>query len=80
MTEQEKVIWKVEILKHSEDMDDLIDQKIREIQDERDKINECVKDSKQMINSYETAVDRIAAKSKRPNMIDPSFYERLINQ
>ena len=31
MTEQEKIIWKVEILKQSEDMDDLIDQKIREI-------------------------------------------------
>jgi len=25
MTEQEKIIWKVEIMKHSEDVDDMID-------------------------------------------------------
>jgi len=29
MTEHEKIIWKVEIMKHSEDMDDMIDQRIR---------------------------------------------------
>lgn len=31
MTENEKVIWKVEILKNSEDMDDLLDLRIKQI-------------------------------------------------
>lgn len=64
MTEQEKIIWKVEIFKQSEDMDDLIDEKIRMIQEERAKITEMVAGNQDMIKVYEEAVDRIAKKGR----------------
>ena len=65
MTDREKVIWKVEILKQSEDMDDLIDAKIKQIQDERLKIAEVVEGNKGLIAVYEEAVDRIAKQHKK---------------
>lgn len=40
-------------------MDDLIDQRIREIQAERKKITDCMADSNNVINTYENAVERI---------------------
>ncbi|CDW71224.1 UNKNOWN [Stylonychia lemnae] len=79
MTEKEKIIWKVEILKNSEDMDDLIDQKIRMIQEERFKINECMTGATDTISTYQKAVDRIAAKSRREPLVEQSRYESLIN-
>lgn len=78
MNEKEKVVWKVEILKNAEDMDDLIDQRIREIQAERNKINDVVQDSKNLVNAYEAAVDRIGYKYKR-SAAEQSKYEELIN-
>lgn len=60
MNEREKIIWKVEVFKQSEDMDDLIDAKIKQIQDERMKIAEVVDSNKGLIAVYEEAVDRIA--------------------
>eukprot|EP00347_Sterkiella_histriomuscorum_P004451 403360409 len=78
MTDKEKTIWKVEILKHSEDMDDLIDEKIKQIKAERQKITDCMEESKNLIDSYDTAVDRIGMKYKRVPA-DYNKYEQLIN-
>ena len=60
MTENEKIIWKVEIFKQSEDMDDMIDEKIRQIQQERSKLTNMADGNDDMIKVYKEAVDRIA--------------------
>ena len=73
MTEQEKVIWKVEILKQSEDMDDFIDEKIRQIQEERFKNNQVITSTKETIAFYEDAVDRIGKKGRR----DPELKKAI---
>jgi hypothetical protein len=60
MTDQEKSIWKVEIFKQSEDLDEEIDKRLHMIDEERERINNTVKNNKDAIAMYHEAVERIA--------------------
>ena len=50
MSEQEKTIWKVEIIKQSEDVDDEIDQRLNQITEERARIKETVNSNRGFIS------------------------------
>lgn len=68
MTEMEKVIWKVEVQKLCEDTDEMIAEGKVRIEIDRQGIKTLIKDSRQVITSYNEAVDRIGdmAKNRRP--------------
>lgn len=64
MNDNEKVIWKVEVFKQSEDVDEILDQRIKMIQEERDNIKNAISNNNNVINTYEQAVDRIGNRAK----------------
>ncbi len=65
MSENEKIIWKVEIMKQSEDVDEEIDKRLAQIEEERERIKQTLDNNKNTITLYNEAVDRIAKSSRR---------------
>lgn len=65
MSDNEKTIWKVEVMKQSEDMTEEIDKRLEQIDEERERIKQAVDNNKSAINMYNEAVDRIAKSSRR---------------
>ena len=52
MTDQEKTIWKVEIFKQSEDVDEELEKKLQVIHEERERIKNTVSTNKDSIAMY----------------------------
>ena len=52
MTENEKVVWKVEVFKQCEDIDDELDARMKMISDEREKTRIAIKDNTNIITTY----------------------------
>jgi hypothetical protein len=63
MTEQEKVIWKVEIFKQCEDTDDYVTKKIEKAELKKAELKNLIRDSRNMITTYNDAVDKIGRKA-----------------
>lgn len=68
MTENEKVVWKVEVFKQCEDTEDYINQRLKDIEQQKFEMLNVINESKNVITTYNTAVDRIAkrAEAARP--------------
>lgn len=67
MTEMEKVIWKVEIQKLCEDTDEKMADRKLKMKIEREGIKNFIQDSRQVISTYNDAVDRIGNVAKVRN-------------
>lgn len=63
MSENEKVIWKVEVFKECEDTEDYLNEKIRDIEEQKVALKNLITDAKNLIVDYQDAVDRIGKKA-----------------
>ena len=64
MTEQEKVLWKVEIFKQCEDTEDYLNEKIQNVEEKRLELRHLIEDAQHMVHEYNDAVERIGVKAK----------------
>mmetsp|Transcript_30036 Transcript_30036/g.22288 ORF Transcript_30036/g.22288 Transcript_30036/m.22288 type:complete len:142 (-) Transcript_30036:316-741(-) len=79
MTEEEKVTWKVAIQREYEDVDEYLEARKAELKDVSNQNNQLMSDTKNMISSYNQAVDRIgqtaSKKLQATNRAKPKFLE-----
>ena len=59
MSEQEKNTWKVAIQRDYEDADEYLEEKKRRVADVSREVKQALQDTKDMISTYNNAVDRI---------------------
>lgn len=59
MTENEKVLWKVEVFRQCEDTEDYLKQKMQDIKVQRIELKNVIEESKSMVQQFQDAVDRI---------------------
>ena len=52
MSENEKVLWKVEIFKQCEDTEDYLNEKIRDIEEQKIELKNLINDTKHLIIDY----------------------------
>lgn len=57
MTENEKVVWKVEVFRQCEDTEDYINEKIQELEVQKKEFRQVITDSRRIITTYNDAVD-----------------------
>ena len=77
MTDQEKLVWKVEIFKMCEDTDDIIEIQKKSLDEQRAIVKSIIQDSKNVITTYEEAVDRIGnvARARKIKFKSPEALE-----
>ncbi len=63
MTDKEKVIYKVEVFKQMEDVDEVLTARIRMIEEERGKIQNAITQNTNTITVYNDAVDKIGRRA-----------------
>ena len=59
MTEEQKITWKVAVQRQYEVTEEYLDQKLHNMQEVHDNIQQTVSDTRGMIKTYNDAVDRI---------------------
>ena len=64
MTEHEKIVWKVEIFKQCEDTDDYVYKKLETAEQKKNELKNLIRDTKNVIQTYNDAVDRIGRKAE----------------
>ena len=63
MTDNEKVIWKVEVFKQCEDTQDYLNEKIKDIEEQKGELKTLINDAKKLVVDYNDAVDRIGKRA-----------------